>query len=280
MASGITISRYALDQHLNPLGELHVEVTIDFVRQNRDAVGLAISAGGYVYDYQTFRGIVWPLSRAVRETPLSDVSVTKTTERGTSSVDHEVIKGKHGGKTVSISLEGFGLDEEHRLEISFIIEDIVNRDIVYHEIVYPVIPPSVERDGKSNFRLDLTSVTVTLTAHFAYEMRSFATRADKANLETGSLVSDTSRGLWNFEILHSGAYDDGFVTKQLEGDVIKTTWKGRLDSAYELDLHLQGSHLPVLAKFPRPAFWGVIWLLLIVAFLVSSMLSFSITVSY
>lgn len=63
------------------------------------------SIGGYAYDYQTFRGILWPLSSQVREiTVRIDTAYAITENSGRIQLSPEHQEAKTGGDMLVILL--------------------------------------------------------------------------------------------------------------------------------------------------------------------------------
>lgn len=140
-------------------------------------------------------------------------------------------------------------------------------------MVFALTPPEIHEDSlqgiKLNERLSINDLSVEMSIQFAHGIRSSSLRAEKYDLETvNSITGDSYRDKFPTH----GTAEDQIVFADRNGDVVNSRWQGSLSADEELDLHIQGSHLPFLASISRPAFWTGIWLVILSLFIVSTVL--------
>lgn len=264
--------QYEVEIIANPKGEVHVTYQIES-DMFHETDGVNISIPGYMYDYYSLRGITWPLSRKVRDLDNELVSIEPVSgELDKNEID--ITMAEDGHYEVAIPHTALGSDPPDQVFVHFMIPNMINKDIVFYKLIFPVTGPTKNLGRKyfdaenetKNIKID--DLSVVIRSHFAFNIFSYAVRAKKYDLRTGEtingLIPRTKQYISDISRFYQGS--TGFVDKSLEGDVIKARWEGGLEQNEEVDFRIRGAHLPIFGKFNRALFWTVIWILLILVF--------------
>lgn len=255
---------------INPLGDLHATYEFEISDVSFGFERLRLGTGGYVYDYQEFRGITWPFGKKVRPTELDGFSAESPEN------DVELITAretKEGGYELVIDL--VDVEEAVNFQVEFKLKDVVNRDAFFHKAVYSITPPGIEyEDRRGSNLLDIGHLAVDTTVHFSFDIRSHSVTIAKFDTRTGSRLEQWSAGTWLRKPL--SYLNDDRIDQRREGDVIETKWKGSLENDEEIDLHVDGSNIPYLAQFSRYHFWIAMWVVLMTLFVTSAYLTIQI----
>ena len=274
-----TTDEIDVDILVNPKREVHVTYTLDGDIFQHDS-DVSLSIPGYSYDYYSLRGITWPLSLKVREL---DSQLESVAADG-GEINQNLITlsaTKDGDFNITIPERSLQTESIDALELHVKIPNMVNQDIVFHNMIFAVTEPALETGRKyfdpenepNHFAVE--DVTITITSHFAFNIFSYEIGGQKYDINTGESVHGVAHKLKEY-LLDKHPLSDrnrGFDSKELKGDVIKARWNGHLQNNEEVDFRIRGAHLPILDNLYRSVFWGIIWVIVILVF-VSPFLEF------
>lgn len=235
---------------------------------------ISLSAPGYMYDYYSLRGITWPLSRKVRELN-GELVDTESVGGELDEAEIDIRLTRDGDHRVTIPSSALNSDSTEQILVHFATPNMVNQDIVFYKLIFPVTGPAKETGQKyfartgENKHLRVDDLVVRISSHFAFNIFSYEVRAKKYDINTGESINGILTRTRQYFIDSIPFYQgpQGFVSKELEGDVIKAEWEGSLEENEEIDFRIRGAHLPVFGKFNRAVFWTIIWIFVIMVFM-------------
>lgn len=278
----LTIHDCQLELFVNPLGDVNVQLSIRSSFDSSDILSVGVELGGYIFEYQEFRGMTWPFGKKVREieNELVSCSINNTSMDQDASIDEL----RDGSNRITIPVVDFNSIEEFTLEYK--IKNLMNRDILYNEVVIPIWPLIIENTDREYSRISYRDMLIEGSFGFAWGARSYSATLRKFSLEStdiehrwdtrGKVIDekDTRNLLLSF---HTNSDTIEKLQNKREGDTFSIQWEGDLRKNEQLDLHVRGANIPYATRVSRGVFWSVLWVVLLLLLFITSIASISVS---